>query len=112
MIGGGTVLRTGCGKIMKVRGQQMGRYIELQGLGPSGRWRRSSGRAVRGCDDTVLPPHLFLEVSSRYSFFGKQERLLAHMNQGIVDAGDIVMGSIDDTHLLTRGAATADDAKV
>ncbi|RYP71269.1 hypothetical protein DL770_008153 [Monosporascus sp. CRB-9-2] len=43
------------------------------------------------------------------ALFAKQERFLAHM---IVDDEGVVMGSIDDSHLLTRGGAKADDTEV
>lgn len=35
------------------------------------------------------------------AFFTEQERFLAHMNREMVDDEDVVMGSIDDSHLLT-----------
>ncbi|KAK7752480.1 hypothetical protein SLS62_005633 [Diatrype stigma] len=36
------------------------------------------------------------------AFFTEQERFLAHMNREMVDDEDVVMGSIDDSHLLTK----------
>ncbi|RYP79583.1 hypothetical protein DL769_002893 [Monosporascus sp. CRB-8-3] len=46
------------------------------------------------------------------AFFAEQERFLAHMNREMVDDGEVVMGSIDDSHLLTRSGANTDGAKV
>ena len=36
------------------------------------------------------------------AFFSEQERFLAHMNREMVDDEDVIMGSIDDSHLLTK----------
>ncbi|KAI8635446.1 hypothetical protein F5Y19DRAFT_11746 [Xylariaceae sp. FL1651] len=38
------------------------------------------------------------------SFFEEQERFLAHMNKEMVDDEHVVMGSIDDSHLINRKA--------
>ncbi len=43
------------------------------------------------------------------AFFTEQERFLAHMNREMVDDEDVVMGSIDDSHLLTTPAKKEDD---
>ncbi|RYP23359.1 hypothetical protein DL767_008855 [Monosporascus sp. MG133] len=106
MIGCETALRTGCGEIMKVRGRQMA----PRALGTTERITMVTSfrpRCQRCCRRTRSS-----RISSRYSFFAEQERFLACMNPGIVDDGDIVMGSIDGSHLLTTSGAKVDDTKV
>ncbi|KAI1208038.1 uncharacterized protein F4807DRAFT_162981 [Annulohypoxylon truncatum] len=45
------------------------------------------------------------------AFFEEQEKFLAHMNREMVDDENVMMGSIDDSHLLTKsGEATAKKA--
>ncbi|KAI1105471.1 hypothetical protein F4804DRAFT_129558 [Jackrogersella minutella] len=39
-------------------------------------------------------------------FFEEQEKFLAHMNHEMVDDEEVVLGSIDDSHLLTKPSAT------
>lgn len=40
------------------------------------------------------------------AFFEEQEKFLAHMNREMVDDENVMMGNIDDSHLLKKGDAT------
>ncbi|KAI1452625.1 hypothetical protein F4805DRAFT_470683 [Annulohypoxylon moriforme] len=45
------------------------------------------------------------------AFFEEQEKFLAHMNREMVDDEDVMMGNIDDSHLITKSdTATAKKA--